>query len=51
MRVNFPIDLISGHKPADVSQILTRKGIDPKRPYSARLTPTAIIIEQRLAVS
>jgi hypothetical protein len=46
MRINLSLDQISGRKPVEVGLILQKLGIDPARPYTARVTFTGVTIEQ-----
>ncbi len=46
MRVHFAVEEIYGKKPAEVARLFRLRGLNPERPYRARLAPSGITIEQ-----
>jgi hypothetical protein len=46
MRVDFRLDEIYGKKPKEVARLFWERGLNPERPYQARISSSGIIIEQ-----
>lgn len=46
MRVVFNLDEIYGKRPKDVATLFRKRGLNPARPYKARVSSNGIIIEQ-----
>lgn len=46
MRIDIARDQIFGHSPQEVGRLLRSLGIDPKRPYRAKVTFSGVTIEQ-----
>lgn len=46
MRVVFNVDEIYGKKPKDVAVLFRRRGLNPSRPYRAKVSSGGIVIEQ-----
>jgi len=48
MVVNFALDEIFGRNPKEVDQLFRRQGLDPARPYTARINSFGVTIEQEI---
>jgi hypothetical protein len=46
MKTTFALQEIYGKKPMDVARLFKARGINPTRPYRARVTFAGIIVEQ-----
>lgn len=46
MKTTFALQEIYGKKPTEVARLFKARGINPTRPYRARVTFAGIIIEQ-----
>ncbi len=46
MRVVFELDQIIGKPPREVARLFRRRGINPARPYRARLSFREVVVEQ-----
>lgn len=48
MRVDFPLEQITGRNPREVDELFRSQGIDPAQLYRARVTFSGVTIEQEL---
>ncbi|MFA5516592.1 MAG: hypothetical protein WDA20_09930 [Desulfuromonadales bacterium] len=50
MRVDFLLEEIYGKKPEEVARLFRLRGLNPERPYLAKVSPSRIIVEQERRV-
>lgn len=50
MKVNFAFEEIYGQDPKDVRKLFRTQGLDPSRPYRARVSFSGVVIEQDVPV-